>query len=186
MSTFFEMDCGGETVTLEKTDDGNIIFHGWDEETELAAIELGFEPSACLVVWNAVNNDALDEELLDYTSDGNTLMVETLLFAGASVKAKTYTGWTPLHIAARWGNTAVAQFLIKSKASVDAETQDGWTPLHLAAQGGRVDSVKVLLRAGANVRARTVSGKNPLSIASEYDKYDVVKVIKDWISEHEK
>jgi len=90
MTTFFEMDCGGETVTIEKTDDGDFIFHGWDEETELAAIELGFEPSACLIVWNAINDDGLDAELRRQVFYGNALLVEALIFAGADANASRY------------------------------------------------------------------------------------------------
>ena len=132
MTAFLDMDCGGETVTIEKTDNGDIIFHGWDEETELAAIELGFEPSLCLMLWNAINNDKLDIELLNYTSDGNTLMVETLLFAGASANAIGLGGWSPLHEAAAEGNADVVKVLLEAGASVDARTKSGETPFSIA------------------------------------------------------
>ena len=144
MSTLFEIDCGGETVTLERTSNSDIIFHGWDEETEMAAIELGFEPSACLVVWNAINNGTLDRELRAQVRKGNALLAEALLFVGASVDTENSANWTPLHAAAFDGHIDVANVLLKAGASVDAETQYGWTPLHLAAANGNTDVAKIL------------------------------------------
>jgi len=210
MSTFFDMDGGGETVTIEKTDNGDFIFHGWDEETELAAIELGFEPSACWIVWNAINDDALDEELLDYASNENVSVVEALIFAGASVKAVDADGWTPLHHAVHKGHTGVVKALLKARASADARNRYGYAPLHLAASSnnvdvtnillsagalvnsyhftplhtaalnGHVDVVTTLLKAGANVHAYTVDDKTPLRLAEQRGHALVVKVLKDW------
>jgi len=186
MRAFFDMDCGGETVTIEKTDDGDIIFHGWDEETELAAIELGFKPSACWIIWNAINNDILDRELFSQAYRGNALLVKALLFVGASANAKSLDGWTPLHVAAVYGHADAAKILIDAGASVDAMDKDGWTPLHEATRWNHADVAKVLLEAGASVDARTRGGKTPFSIALDNEKYDLVKVIQAWIKEHGK
>jgi len=184
MSTFFKLDCGGETVTIEKTDDGDFIFHGWDEETELAAIELGFEPSACWIVWNAINNDTLDEELFEQSYRGNVLCVEALIWAGSSVEAERYDEWTPLHVVAANGNADVAEILLEAGASVDAKTYTGWTPLHVAAQDGHANVAKTLLKAGANVDAKDTAWVTPLKLALYYKKHDVVAVLESWIAEH--
>jgi len=184
MSTFLNIDCGGEAVTLERTNNGDIIFHGWDEETELAAIELGFEPSACWIIWNAINEDALDRELFSQAYRGNALLVEALIFVGASSKAKNYGDWTPLHIAGQLGYTTVAKLLLEAGANVDAKDPDNWTPLHLAALSGRIDIVKLLLEAGASVYARTRDGQTPLGIASSREESNIVTIIHDWIEEH--
>ena len=49
MSRFVEIECAG-TVTIELDDDGELHFHDFDEEAELAAVAMGFEPSLCLLL----------------------------------------------------------------------------------------------------------------------------------------
>jgi len=96
-SKFFEIDCGDdEPVVMERCDDGELVFHGWDIETELAAQELGFQPSACFVVWDAKRNDRLDKALLDQAAEGHAAIVELMLAAGADVDAQSNAGWTAL------------------------------------------------------------------------------------------
>ena len=184
MSTFFDIDCGGETVTIEKTDDGDFIFHGWDEEAELAAIELGFEPSTCWSVWEAINNDTLDTELIYHADQANALLVKTLLFAGASVDAKDDTDWTPLHEAARWGCSDVVRILLKAGASVDAKDWNGRTLLHMAAWYGHADITKILLEAGAKADVRDGVHETPLDHARMRKHDNVIAILKDWIAEH--
>jgi len=177
MSKFCELDCGGEQVTLERTDDGDIIFHNWDEETELAAVELGFEPSACLIVWNAINYDELDVELREQASGDSVSLVEALFFAGADVNSKGINNWTPLHYAARFGRTDVVKFLLKARASVHAIDEDGDTPLHIAAQWGKTDVVKVLLTAKAGVNTEGNRKLTPLHLAARWGEANIAKVL---------
>ena len=184
MSAFLDMDCGGETVTIEKTDNGDIIFHGWDEETELAAIELGFETSDCWIVWNAINNDDLDQELINQIRRNNNLVVEALLFLGVSVNYKEYNGWTPLHCAAGYGNIDAVKVLLEAGAGVDTRTDFFSTPLHLAAMDGHDDAARILLEAGASVDAKDAAGGTPLHIAEINESKSVAKIIMDWIEEH--
>jgi len=180
MSTFLNIDCGGETVTLERTDDDDIIFHGWDEETDLAAVELGFEPSACLIIWNAVNNDALDAELRRFASRGSALIVEALLFVGARVNAQDDLGWTPLHNAALRGHATVVKILLKAGAHHGIRSHRGMTQLQKAAWRGRADIAKILLDAGAKV------DNEALRAATQNGHKDVVKIFRAWIAEHGK
>jgi len=177
MSTFFDMNCGGETVAIEKTDDGDFIFHGWDEETELAAIELGFKPSACWVVWNAINNDMLDDELVQQASDGNALYVDALIRAGASVDARNIMDATPLHKAVRLHNTDVAKILLKAGSNVRAKDRNDWTPLHYAAAHGATDAVKILLEVGSSVDAEDRNGWTPLHAAARWGHTAITKVL---------
>jgi len=184
MSTFFDIDCGGETVAIEKTDDGDFIFHGWDEETELAAIELGFEPSNCWIVWNAINNDDLDQELINQIHHNNNFVVEALLFLGVSVNCKVDNGWAPLHYAAGCGNIDAVKVLLEAGAGVDTRSDFFSTPLHLAAMDGHNDIAKLLLEAGASVQAKNRSRQTPLHVAERYKRKGVATIINDWIREH--
>jgi len=177
MSAFLDMDCGGETVTIERTDNGDIIFHGWDEETELAAIELGFKPSACWVVWNAINEDRLDAELLDQARKGNALAVEALALVGSHVETGDNEEWTPLHAAALLGHINVVKVLIKAGANVDLIDHDGWTPLHATLQNGYTDITNVLLEAGASVDAKDKDCWTPLHKAVAYGYVDIVNIL---------
>jgi len=59
MTDRYELECMGETVVIERTDDGETIFHGWDRETRRGLGFDGSEPSACFIAWNAIQHDIL-------------------------------------------------------------------------------------------------------------------------------
>src|SRR5476649_780531 len=64
-------------------------------------------------------------------------LVQTLLFAGANVRATTRIGaYTPLILAARNGSASVMAPLLKSGADVNGPTSNGTTPLMFAAASG--------------------------------------------------
>src|SRR5256885_7980724 len=98
--------------------------------------------------WAAMKNDAE--------------MTQTLLYAGANVRAKTRIGdYTPLVLAARAGNAAVLPALIAAGADVNSKTSNGTTPLMFAAASGSVEAVKELLDKGADIKAvENVRGMN--------------------------
>jgi len=184
-SKFFEIDCGDdEPVVMERCDDGDLVFHGWDIETELAAQELGFKPSAAFVVWDAKRNGTLDKALWDAAWDGRTAVVELLLAAGADVDAKDEDGWTALHDAAWGGHAAVAELLLAAGADVNAQDNDGWIALHDAARNGHSAVVELLLEAGADVNAKNKNGWTALHYAAFYGHSAVVELIESWIEEH--
>lgn len=55
-----------------------------------------------------------------------------LLDHGASLTATTKKGFTPLHLAAKYGHQKVANLLIQKDAPIDAHGKNGVTPLHVA------------------------------------------------------
>src|SRR3954463_3390873 len=82
-------------------------------------------------------------------------LVQTLLFAGANVRATTRLGaYTPLILAAKNGSASVIAPLLKSGADVNSATANGTTALMLAAASGNIDAVKPLLDGGADVNAK--------------------------------
>jgi hypothetical protein len=107
-SDFFEIDCDGEVVIIERTDDGKLLFHNWDMDAELAAIELGFEPSLCFHIWNVAAQDQLDHRLSEVAFDENIVLVEALLFAGADPWAYRNAA---LRRAKYWGQRKVQKLL---------------------------------------------------------------------------
>src|SRR5512132_3056088 len=69
-------------------------------------------------------------------------LVQTLLFAGANVRATTRIGsYTPLILAAKNGSGSVIAPLLKSGADANGATANGTTALMFAAASGNIDAV---------------------------------------------
>ncbi len=156
-STFFEIDCGEEQpVTMEIVRPGEIIFHGWNpDEVELAAIELGFDPSpafaesTCFIVWDAARREKLEDRLIQYAEQGRVDVVKTLIAAGAELHG-----------------------LLRDNIE---------EALVAAAGEGHAAIVEILLAAGADVHAWYDMA---LIAAAEYGHADVVDILNAWIEEH--
>src|SRR5205809_2609365 len=90
-------------------------------------------------------------------------LAQTLLFAGANVRATTRIGsYTPLLLAAKNGSAAVMAPLLKAGADVNAATSNGTTPLMFAAASGNADAVHALVAGGADVNAKdSIRGLTP-------------------------
>ena len=116
-------------------------------------------------------------KLVTEVRTGNTLRVEAMLNAGASVNGSEQL--RPLMTAVFFGLPTMVDFLIRKGADVDAPTInrpeeytntrslvylnfEGERPLHVATYSGRVDIVRLLLRAGANPNAANICGHTPL------------------------
>jgi len=110
---------------------------------------------------------------------GDLELTQTLLYAGANVKATTRLGgYTPLLIASRAGNAGVVDALLGAGADVNTATTNGATALMLASQAGKIDAVQALLARDANVNAKEkVKGETALMIASAYGRADVVRAL---------
>jgi len=175
MSKKIKINCYGNPVTLEVTDDGDVIFHDWEQDAELVCIELGFEPSPCFIVWKAVNDGKLDKALIEQSEIGDADAVRALLFAGADVRAADDRA---LRWAAENGHADVVKILLNARADVRAINDYA---LRTASFEGRTDVVKILLKAGADVHA---VNDQALKWAAENGHADVVKILEDWIKEH--
>ena len=79
-----------------------------------------------------------------------------------------HCGYTPLHVAARYGHHQLATLLIRKGSRVDDQDCSGATPLHLAALYGFADTVNVLLNMNATVEMKDKHGKTPLEVVLEH------------------
>ncbi|MCU1384765.1 MAG: hypothetical protein JWL71_3462 [Acidobacteria bacterium] len=106
-------------------------------------------------------------------------LVQTLLFAGANVRATTRIGsYTPLILAAKNGSGSVIAPLLKSGADVNSATANGTTALMLAAASGNADAVTVLIDGGANVNAKEpVRGLTPAMFAAASNRAAVLSLL---------
>jgi ankyrin repeat protein len=115
--------------------------------------------------WAAMKNDAE--------------LTQTLLYAGANVRATTRIGaYTPLILAAKNGSASVIAPLLKAGADVNAPTANGTTPLMLAAASGNLDAVTALLDGGADVNAReSVRNLTPAMFAAASNRAAVLQLL---------
>ncbi len=106
-------------------------------------------------------------------------LVQTLLFAGANVRATTRIGaYTPLILAARSGSGSVIAPLLKSGADANSATANGTTVLMLAAASGNTAAVKALIDAGAKVNDKEpVRGLTPAMFAAASNRADVLTLL---------
>ena len=59
-------------------------------------------------------------------------------------------GFSPLHLAARYGNTEMVETLLKCGAKIDRRNNNGHTPLHLAATLKEGPTIRMLFKYGAD------------------------------------
>jgi ankyrin repeat protein len=106
-------------------------------------------------------------------------LVQTLLFAGANVRATTRIGsYTPLILAAKSGSASVIAPLMKSGADANSATSNGTTVLMLAAASGNTDAVALLIEGGAKVNEREpVRGLTPTMFAAASNRAAVLTML---------
>jgi ankyrin repeat protein len=106
-------------------------------------------------------------------------LTQTLLYAGANVRATTRIGaYTPLLLAAKNGSASVMAPLLKSSAEVNAATSNGTTPLMFAAASGNLDAVTALLDGGADANAKeSVRHLTPVMFAAASNRAGVLQLL---------
>ena len=114
------------------------------------------------------------ERLLQFSADGDAVMVNRLLSAGISARAADSTRQvTALHNAAAQGHLKIVVRLVEMGADPNATDWNGATPLVNAAYGGRAAVIVFLAAHGANVNV--IGGKrSPLVSAVKANSLETV------------
>ncbi|XP_076389120.1 uncharacterized protein LOC100881279 isoform X1 [Megachile rotundata] len=95
----------------------------------------------------------------------------------ASLKATTKNGFTPLHIAAKYGNMSVAKILLQRDSKLDAQGKNDITPLHLACHYDHPNVANLLLEKGASPHVASQNGHTPLHIAARKNQMDIASTL---------
>ncbi|MCI0565549.1 MAG: ankyrin repeat domain-containing protein [Nitrososphaera sp.] len=112
-------------------------------------------------------NEFAETPLMQAASEGNIVIVSSLLAKREDVNNKTLDGFTSLMLAAMFGHKEVSQILLSSGANTNIQTKDGVTALMLAARFGHLDIVDKLLTVGCNVGFKDQYGQTALRLAHD-------------------
>lgn len=105
----------------------------------------------------------------------------------ADINAFGRDGFTPLHLACRFGHEPVALWLIEQGADVTAVAHNPTRsqPIHAAAASGSGAIVRALLEAGADPAATSAAGLTPADIATENGFTAVVDLLNQPLASDE-
>ena len=135
----------------------------------------------------AVQNGHKDvfQVLLDRGADPNKADVggwpvfQQLAQGGGDPYKASRFGYTPLHLAARYGCKDVVQVLLDVGAEPNKANRHKACPLHLAALNGQKEVVEVLLDGGAEFDVEDEYGQTPLHLAAGGGHEEVFKLLID-------
>ncbi|XP_022789123.1 ankyrin-1-like [Stylophora pistillata] len=77
-----------------------------------------------------------------------------------------HCGYSPLHLAARYGYLDVTFTLLKKKAGLGVKDCSGTTPLHVAACHDHWNIIYILWKLGADITSRSFNGSTPIHSAA--------------------
>ncbi|XP_015765942.1 PREDICTED: ankyrin-2-like [Acropora digitifera] len=75
-------------------------------------------------------------------------------------------GFSPLHLAGKYGYHRMADLLLKYSADPNMGDYNGSTPLHIASCHGMLSIISLLVDNGANIDAKSMNGSTPLHSAA--------------------
>jgi ankyrin repeat protein len=112
-------------------------------------------------------------------------LFKALIAAGGDPRAKTKTGDTPPHLAARHGYAKSLAVFLDSGVPLDFRDGNGNTLLHRAAgdgYNGSDQTVALLLKRGADPLAKNAAGKTVIDVAARDHKDRMLKLISKPLS----
>jgi ankyrin repeat protein len=110
-------------------------------------------------------------------NDKEEATVSTFGWIGICKDEDTFSGLTPLFLAAKAGASDIVQLLLNKGADINSTTGGGASALYIACQSGNVEVVKVLLESKAKPDLLTDFGWSPLFVAAYKGYSDIVKLL---------
>ncbi|KAI4218311.1 MAG: hypothetical protein L6R36_009022 [Xanthoria steineri] len=156
------------------------------DRTTLTTI-IGGQPTA--VMTEAIANGDLEMVFLEACRNGNTRLVEGLLFTGVNVHCRRkeaddrVDGSTPIHLAAMYGQAQIAMILLNHGACVNDHHHGERRPLHEAAEAGYETMTALLIENGARPYLRDCRGLEPLHLACQHGSMKVASLLLEAGSE---
>jgi ankyrin repeat protein len=157
-------------------DPGAAIKHSASEESAIQ--EACYRGNAEMIALVSAQVDPDVFEAITLGNDGRALAL--IDERPELADARSYDGWTPLHLAAFFGRGQVVRALLDRDANLDALSTNYManTPLHAAIAGPCVmDLVRDLLQAGANPNARGATGYTPFHLAASRGNRELVDLL---------
>ena len=97
------------------------------------------------------------------------------------VNGKDENGFSPLHVALRYGNYNAVQTLLENGADINYSTNDGYYPIHRAAT--KIDSniLKLILNQSTNLKIdlQDAVGNTPLILSVKYSLINNIKLLME-------
>lgn len=115
----------------------------------------------------------------DFSED----IVKALLACGASLRAGSVKGETPLHLAAYFSNTGQMRVLTMNtderelREIMNIRDSEAEIPLHKAAWWGNTEAVKFLVQHGSDINCRNSDGMSPLHMTVFFLRADAMKAL---------
>jgi ankyrin repeat protein len=129
------------------------------------------------------NRNDLVKLLLDRQANPDPV-IRVSVFPGSDTKfvtfngnSQSFTGITPLAMAAYKGQMETAQLLIDSKANVDSRSDDGSSPLLWAAKSGEEKIAALLLAHEADVNAKAIDSQSALHVAISRNSPELLQTL---------
>ena len=110
-------------------------------------------------------------------NDKEEANVNTFGWIGMCKDEDTFSGLTPLFLAAKAGASDIILLLLSKGADINSTTGGGASALYIACQAGNIEAVKVLLESKANLDILTDFGWSPLFVAAYKGYSDIVMLL---------
>lgn len=117
--------------------------------------------------------------LLMAVRQGDRIMVERLITAGADIRRSDLYGDTPLHMAVTQPDIGMIDLFVKKGLPVDVENYSGITPLHKAVTYQRPLVIETLLKLKADPSKKNYYGLNAVSMAIQNRDEKTLKLLLD-------
>ena len=125
-------------------------------------------------IYDVTSVDRFGDTPLHFAAtEGNIILIDSLISKGADINARNDEGMTPLMAAIIREKKDSLEHLIKRGARINVETSEKLTPLHVALSRGFYDGVNTLIQSGAKLDARDKYGNTPLHMAIGMGRIDI-------------